>query len=123
MFRSAIEIKEVKTSDLPIKKDPFIVFEIIDKTLPNYINVGTIYYRNYERKSHINQKKKYVVYVNPNSDENPAEMWGIQPTTATSYTVTSRGKSSIKPDALHDVVVSLYVQINKCTLTWCQIEI
>ena len=90
MFRSALEIKQVTTSDLPIKKNPFIAFEIVDRTIIHNVH-----------------KKKYVVYVNPNSDENSAERWGTRPTTATSFTLRSTG-SSIKHDALHDVVVCLF---------------
>ena len=63
--------------------------------------------------------KKYVAYVIPNSDEDAGDMWGTPPTTATSYTLNSTG-SSIKPDALHDVVVSLINRIN--TLTWYEID-
>ena len=70
---------------------------------------GGTYYSNINWKIHNIKRKKYVVYVNPNSDENAAERWGTPPTTAVSHKVVSTG-SSIKPEAPHDVVVSLFVQ-------------
>ena len=103
-----MEIKKVMTSDLPIKKNPFIAFEIVDKTLPStrkeWLKNSQYIYKNIFHK-------KYVAYVNPNNDEDAGDMWGTPPTTATSYTLSSTG-SSIKPEALHDVVVSLINQIN-----------
>ena len=61
-------------------------------------------------KRHNIKQKKYVVYVNPNSGE--ADRWGTQTTTATSYKVMSTSGTSIEPEASHDVVVSLFVQVN-----------
>ena len=70
------------------------------------------YYGNINLDIHNIKRKKYVVYVHPNSDENSAERWGTQPTTSVSYKVVSTG-SSIKPEAPHFVVVSLFVRIIK----------
>ena len=77
------------TNEFPIKKNLFIAFKIVDKTLPHSSG----------------NTKKYTAYVNPNSDENPLENWGILQTTDTSLYLQSIG-SSIKSDTLHDVVVS-----------------
>ena len=47
----------------------------------------------------------YLAYVNTNDDENPKEKWGSKRQIENSFYLKSKG-SSIKPDVLHDVVVS-----------------
>ena len=47
----------------------------------------------------------YLAYVNTNDDENPKEKWGSKRQIEKSFYLKSKG-SSIKPDVLHDVVVS-----------------
>merc|ERR1719427_164999 len=86
----ALEIIDI-TNEFPIKKNPFIAFKIVDKTLPHSSG----------------NTKKYTAYVNPNSDENPREKWGIIKTTDTSLYLQSIG-SSIKSDVLHDVAIRHY---------------
>ena len=90
-FNSALDIIDV-TSEQPIEKKPFVAFKVVDKTAPS---------RNprYE--------KKYVAYVNANSDESSCEMWGTPPVAETSFHLRSKGPS-IKPDALHDVAVGSF---------------
>ena len=53
----------------------------------------------------------YLAYVNTNDDENPKEKWGSKRQIEKSFYLKSKG-SSIKPDVLHDVVVS-YLFNNK----------
>ena len=77
--------------------NPFVAFKIVDKTLAT------------DRKD-LNMQN-YLAYVNTNDDENPREKWGSKWQTENSFYLKSKG-SSIKPDVLHDVVVS-FVSENK----------
>ena len=87
------------TSELPIQKNPFIAFKIVDKTLPTHNKLLYMFFN------------PYLAYVNTNDDENPKEKWGSKRQIENSFYLKSKG-SSIKPDVLHDVVVS-YLFNNK----------
>ena len=96
IFHSALEIKKVMTSDLPIQENPFIAFEIVDKTLPYY------------NRRHVNRfDKRYVAYVVNPCNGTSLEKLGTEFTTDTSFTLTS---NMLKPEALYDVVVSFSIQ-------------
>ena len=99
-----MELKKVTTDDLPINRNPFIAFEIVDKTLPYY------------NDRHVNRhNKKYVAYVNPSVYVMTIANWGTQTTTDRSFTLKSTSSDSIqdiKPEELHHVTVSLFVRIN-----------
>ena len=86
----ALEIVET-TSEQPIKKNPFIAFKIKDKTLATHRKAWYMVL--------------YLAYVNTNDDENPNDRWGSKGQTEMEFYLKSKG-SSIKPDVLHDVVVS-----------------
>ena len=81
------------TSEQQIKKNPFIAFKIVDKTLATQ-----------NKELYAND---YVAYVNTNVDENPREMWGSKKQRSNTFYLQSKG-SSIKHDVLHDVVVSFF---------------
>ena len=86
----ALEIIET-TREQPINKNLFIAFKIVDKTLATHKKDWYM--------------KLYLAYVNTNDDENPREKWGSKWQTGMEFYLKSKG-SSIKPDVLHDVVVS-----------------
>ena len=85
------------TSEHPIRKNPFIAFKIVDKTLATDKNYSSV--------------RKYGAYVNTKDDENPREKWGSNWRTETEFYLQSEG-SSVKPDVLHDVVVSFLFEDN-----------
>ena len=84
------------TSEKPIRKNPFIAFKIVDKTLAT------------DRKDLYTQN--YLAYVNTNDDENLNDRWGSEWQTGMEFYLQSKG-SSIKPNALHDVVVSFLYEV------------
>ena len=101
LFNSAVELKRVTTSYLPIKKNPFIAFEISDKTAKND--------QNYRK-----DRKEYVAYVEPSIYVMSIANWGTQSTTGNSFTLRSTSSDNIEPETKHLVTVSLFVQMNQC---------
>ena len=91
------------TGDLPIKKDPFIAFEVVDKTLPYY------------NGRHVNRfDKRYVAYVvDPCNGTSLCIGTSTEITTDTSFTLTF---NMLKPEASYDVVVSFSTQIDLRTV-------
>ena len=86
--------------DLPLNKDPFIAFEVADKTLPYY---NGRYVNDYD--------KNYVAYVNPTSLEN----WGTQSTTGDSFILKPPSGANVQPETPHRVTVSfVFIQMNQC---------
>ena len=95
-----MELKKVTTGDYPINEDPFIAFEIFDKTLP-YYNGG---YKN-------DFRKYYVAYVNPSANSWGSK-WSGQGTNGESFILRSSSRHNIEPETLQNVTVSFFIQMN-----------
>ena len=90
-----MELKKVTTGDYPIKKDPFIAFEIFDKTVP-YYNGG-----------YMNPYRKYwEAYVNPSA--NSLTKWGRQGIFGESFFLFSSSSDNIGSETLQNVTVSFF---------------
>ena len=91
IFQTDLALEIIETRGKPIKKNPFISFKIKDKTLATHRKAWYMVL--------------YLAYVNTNDDENPNDRWGSKWQTEMEFYLKSKG-SSIKPDVLHNVVVS-----------------
>ena len=91
-FFSAFDIIDI-TSELPIRKNPFIAFKTVDKTFATH-----------NKNLYMAPNAYYLANVN---NEWPYKKWSIQKHGNTFYLKSK--DSSIKPGVPHDIVVSFHL--------------